>query len=82
MTREQLLQLQQAYFDAELAVLQGKSITLNGQSMTMESLGDIRRGRKDDAARDKYAHFREINSTAAMFQYLQKNYNPTDSSFL
>ncbi|EAW9524193.1 primosomal replication protein PriB/PriC domain protein, partial [Salmonella enterica] len=24
MTREQLLQLQQAYFDAELAVLQGK----------------------------------------------------------
>lgn len=44
MTREQLLQLQQAYFDAELAVLQGKSITLNGQSMTMESLGDIRRG--------------------------------------
>ncbi|EKA5653901.1 glucosamine-6-phosphate deaminase [Salmonella enterica] len=35
-----------------------------------------------DAARDKYAHFREINSTAAMFQYLQKNYNPTDSSFL
>ncbi|EAA3680321.1 primosomal replication protein PriB/PriC domain protein [Salmonella enterica] len=47
MTREQLLQLQQAYFDAELAVLQGKSITLNGQSMTMESLGDIRRGRKE-----------------------------------
>lgn len=36
----------------------------------------------DDAARDKYAHFREINSTVAMFQYLQKNYNPTDSSFL
>ncbi|EEB5753469.1 primosomal replication protein PriB/PriC domain protein, partial [Salmonella enterica subsp. enterica serovar Newport] len=28
-------------------VLQGKSITLNGQSMTMESLGDIRRGRKE-----------------------------------
>ncbi|EBQ6502240.1 glucosamine-6-phosphate deaminase [Salmonella enterica] len=39
-------------------------------------------GRRLDAARDKYAHFREINSTAAMFQYLQKNYNPTDSSFL
>ncbi|HBB6657645.1 TPA: primosomal replication protein PriB/PriC domain protein [Salmonella enterica] len=47
MTREQLLQLQQAYFDAELAVLQGKSITLNGQSMTMENLEDIRRGRKE-----------------------------------
>ncbi|EDJ9083467.1 primosomal replication protein PriB/PriC domain protein [Salmonella enterica subsp. enterica] len=47
MTREQLLQLQQAYFDAELAVLQGKSITLNGQSMTMESLGDIRQGRQE-----------------------------------
>ncbi|HFZ8075990.1 TPA: primosomal replication protein PriB/PriC domain protein [Salmonella enterica subsp. enterica serovar Potsdam] len=46
-TREQLLELQQAYFDAELAVLQGKSITLNGQSMTMESLGDIRKGRQE-----------------------------------
>lgn len=36
----------------------------------------------DDAPRDKCAHFREINGTAAAFQYLQKNYNPTASSFL
>ncbi|WP_080373377.1 DUF2496 domain-containing protein [Enterobacter hormaechei] len=36
----------------------------------------------DDAPRDKCAHFREINGTTAAFQYLQKNYNPTASSFL
>jgi len=35
-----------------------------------------------DAPRDKCAHFREINGTAAAFQYLQKNYNPIASSFL
>ncbi|ELP0826184.1 glucosamine-6-phosphate deaminase [Escherichia coli] len=35
-----------------------------------------------DAPRDKCARFREINGTAAAFQYLQKNYNPTASSFL
>lgn len=34
-----------------------------------------------DAPRDKSAHFREINGTAAAFQYLQKNYNPIASSF-
>lgn len=38
--------------------------------------------RRDDAPRDKCAHFREINGTAAAFQYLQKNYNPIASSFL
>lgn len=37
---------------------------------------------KADAPRDKCAHFREINGIAAAFQYLQKNYNPTASSFL
>lgn len=36
----------------------------------------------DDAPRDKCAHFREINGIAAAFQHLQKNYNPTASSFL
>ncbi|NJC99509.1 glucosamine-6-phosphate deaminase [Candidatus Erwinia dacicola] len=36
----------------------------------------------DDAPRDKCAHFREINGIAAAFQYSQKNYNPTASSFL
>lgn len=65
MTREQLLQLQQAYFDAELAVLQGKSITLNGQSMTMESLGDIRRGRKEIEDRLRLMDFeRRLHSLA------------------
>lgn len=35
-----------------------------------------------DAPRDKCAPFREINGIAAAFQYSQKNYNPTASSFL
>ncbi|PBD40122.1 glucosamine-6-phosphate deaminase [Klebsiella pneumoniae] len=37
---------------------------------------------RHDAPRDKFAHFREINGIAAAFQYSQKNYNPTASSFL
>ncbi|RYI63037.1 glucosamine-6-phosphate deaminase [Klebsiella pneumoniae] len=37
---------------------------------------------RGDAPRDKFAHFREINGIAAAFQYSQKNYNPTASSFL
>lgn len=44
-------------------------------------MNDIR-AEIDDAPRDKCAHFREINGTTAAFQYLQKNYNPTASSFL
>jgi len=35
------------YTEAELAVLQGKSITFNGQQMTMENLSEIRKGRKE-----------------------------------
>ncbi|WP_237159077.1 hypothetical protein [Serratia marcescens] len=35
----------QGYVAAEKAVLEGKSITFNGQSMTMESLSEIRKGR-------------------------------------
>ncbi|MDK1978286.1 alpha/beta hydrolase [Klebsiella sp. K4-154] len=35
-----------------------------------------------DAPRDKCAHSREINGIAAAFQYSQKNYNPTASSYL
>ncbi|CAI2531930.1 Uncharacterised protein [Serratia marcescens] len=35
-----------------------------------------------DAPRDKCTHFCEINGIAAAFQHLQKNYNPTASSFL
>ncbi|EAY4474730.1 glucosamine-6-phosphate deaminase [Salmonella enterica subsp. enterica serovar Muenchen] len=37
---------------------------------------------QNDAPRDKCAPFREINGIAAAFQYSQKNYNPTASSFL
>ncbi|KAB7896433.1 hypothetical protein ASE93_15385 [Serratia sp. Leaf50] len=36
----------QQYLNAEKAVLQGKSITFNGQSMTMENLSEIRSGRE------------------------------------
>ncbi|EAM1159571.1 primosomal replication protein PriB/PriC domain protein, partial [Salmonella enterica] len=36
MTRTELQELYNAYLEAELAVLKGKSIMLNGQSMTME----------------------------------------------
>ncbi|EDN1991164.1 glucosamine-6-phosphate deaminase [Salmonella enterica] len=39
-------------------------------------------GAEIDAPRDKCAPFREINGIAAAFQYSQKNYNPTASSFL
>ncbi|HAF2339085.1 TPA: glucosamine-6-phosphate deaminase [Salmonella enterica] len=41
-----------------------------------------RRAGQSDAPRDKCAPFREINGIAAAFQYSQKNYNPTASSFL
>ncbi len=36
----------QQYLSAEKAVLQGKSITFNGQAMTMENLSDITKGRE------------------------------------
>ncbi|CAD7364578.1 prophage protein [Escherichia coli] len=32
------------YINAEMAVLDGKSITFNGQQMTMENLSEIDRG--------------------------------------
>lgn len=35
------------YIAAEKAVLQGKSITFNGQQMTMENLSEIRKGRQE-----------------------------------
>lgn len=47
MTREELEQRRQAYLDAERAVLMGKSISINGQEMTMESLSVIREGLED-----------------------------------
>lgn len=44
MTRSEIETMIKAYRDAELAVLAGKSVTLNGQSMMMEGLDAIRRG--------------------------------------
>lgn len=35
------------YTEAEMAILQGKSIIFNGQQMTMENLSEIRRGRQE-----------------------------------
>ena len=32
---------------AEMAVLDGKSVTFNGQQMTMENLSEIRQGRQE-----------------------------------
>ncbi|MGA6468757.1 hypothetical protein ACPEGW_02220 [Escherichia coli] len=37
----------QRYIDAEIAVLDGKSVTFNGQQMTMENLSEIRQGRQE-----------------------------------
>ena len=37
----------QRYTDAEIAVLNGKSITFNGQQMTLENLSEIRKGRQE-----------------------------------
>lgn len=36
----------QRYTEAEMAVLDGKSVTFNGQQMTMENLSEIRQGRQ------------------------------------
>ncbi|MEY0406778.1 hypothetical protein AB7W10_11780 [Providencia rettgeri] len=44
MTREQIKEMLDAYLKAEMEILQGKSITFNGQSMTMENLSEIRKG--------------------------------------
>ncbi|MEH4624837.1 hypothetical protein PO369_14760 [Phytobacter diazotrophicus] len=37
----------QRYVDAEMAVLDGKSITFNGQQMAYENLSEIRKGRQE-----------------------------------
>lgn len=37
----------QRYSQAEMAVLDGKSIRFNGQEMTMENLSEIRKGRQE-----------------------------------
>ena len=45
MTQENIELMIQRYTEAELAVLDGKSIRFNGQEMTMENLSEIRKGR-------------------------------------
>ena len=47
----------QRYTDAEIAVLDGKSITFNGQQMTLENLSEIRKGRQEWERRLKLARF-------------------------
>lgn len=37
----------QRYTEAEMAVLDGKTIRFNGQEMTMENLSEIRKGRQE-----------------------------------
>ncbi|MGI2067851.1 hypothetical protein [Shewanella sp. MF08487] len=45
MTKTQCQQMINAYFQAELDVLDGKQTTINGKTMTTEDLGEIRAGR-------------------------------------
>ena len=47
MNRGDIQSMIQRYFDAEMAVLDGKSITFNGQQMTLENLSEIRKGRQE-----------------------------------
>lgn len=65
MTREELEQRRQAYLDAERAVLMGKSISINGQEMTMERLSVIRKGLEDiDAQLRAKTRPRSLHSVA------------------
>ncbi|EKN3779766.1 hypothetical protein RSG63_004197 [Yersinia enterocolitica] len=45
MNQAEIENMIQRYAAAEMAVLEGKSITFNGQSMAMENLSEIRKGR-------------------------------------
>ncbi|MDA5480867.1 hypothetical protein PGS49_09365 [Yersinia intermedia] len=46
MNQSEITNMIQRYTEAEMAVLEGKSITFNGQAMTMENLSEIRKGRE------------------------------------
>ena len=43
------------YTEAEMTILLGKSITFNGQQMTMENLSEIRKGRQEWERREAAA---------------------------
>lgn len=47
MNRADIERMIRSYTDAELAVLEGKSITFNGQQMSYENLSEIRKGRQE-----------------------------------
>lgn len=47
MTLNDIQDMVRKYTDAEIAILGGKSITFNGQQMTMENLSEIRKGRQE-----------------------------------
>lgn len=47
LTREQCEQMIQACFQAELDVLEGKTTTFEGRTITMENLSDIRKARQE-----------------------------------
>ena len=47
MSIEDVRNMIQRYRDAEMAVLEGKSVTFNGQQLMLESLSQIRAGRQE-----------------------------------
>ncbi|WMY75410.1 hypothetical protein RHD99_05475 [Buttiauxella selenatireducens] len=47
MTLNDIQDMIRRYTEAEMAILQGKSIIFNGQQMTMENLSEIRKGRQE-----------------------------------
>lgn len=47
MNAEDARNMIQRYCDAEMAVLEGKSVTFNGQQLTLENLSQIRAGRQE-----------------------------------
>ena len=47
MTLNDIQDMLRRYTEAEMAILQGKSIVFNGQQMTMENLSEIRKGRQE-----------------------------------
>lgn len=47
MNTEDARNMIQRYRDAEMAVLEGKSVTFNGQQLTLENLSQIRAGRQE-----------------------------------
>lgn len=47
MTLNDIQDMIRRYTEAEMVILQGKSIVFNGQQMTMENLSEIRKGRQE-----------------------------------